>query len=143
MPFQLLVDQSIIRIDFSGTISVDDLTALAAEVHELEASMPRVPDRLTDLSGAVARASTFELILGMSRRRAATQFRNPFRSAIVARTPEMVGFARMFKILNRNPQITIQIFDSVAAAEQWLGVSAPLRVSDSAMATPGQSAERR
>jgi len=124
MAYQLRSDQSIIRITFSGTMSVEDLTALGEELRAFEEGHDRTPDRLTDLSAVEARDSTFKIILELARRRAAALFKNPFRSAIVAATPDMAGFARMFRILNRNPQIEVQIFDSVIDAEEWLSVAA-------------------
>ncbi len=125
MAVRVLFDDPIVRVTFSGTMSAEDLTAVGAAIRELETPGARTPDRLTDLTDVLARDSIFKLVMEIARRRSTTVFPNAFRSAIVAPTPETFGFARMFKILNRNSQIAIQVFNTMAEAEEWLGVVAP------------------
>jgi hypothetical protein len=45
---------------------------------------------------------------------------NPVKTAIVAPKPVHVGFARMFQILTDHPQIIVEVFATVVAAEAWL-----------------------
>jgi hypothetical protein len=100
-----------------------DLREVADELRAHERELGLVPDRLADMSGMVATGATFELAILAARVRGVQRFPNTFRSALVAPKVEVAGFARIFRILNRNPQIDVQVFERLEAAEAWL--SAP------------------
>ena len=116
MPFRIETDAPFFRIVMEGRITSADLLALLSEVDRLEAGLERIPDRMLDLSG-VALDTNFGAMLGLASRRVARVFPNHFRSAIVAPTPAILGFARMFQTLNTNPQIELRIFETRVSAE--------------------------
>jgi hypothetical protein len=59
-------------------------------------------------------------ISALAAKRRQLRFPNPLKSAIIARNPQHLGYARMFQILNDNPQITIRIFSDETSASRWI-----------------------
>jgi hypothetical protein len=119
MPIRIETEAPFFRILMEGRITGADLFDAAGEVERLENGLQRIPDRVIDLS-AVALDTNFAAVLELASRRVSRVFPNSFRSAIVAPTPAVMGFARMFQTLNTNPQIELRIFDSRESAEAWL-----------------------
>lgn len=120
MPIQFKEEQAFIRLVFSGRITALDLLGALARLYAMELLRKHVPDRLTDLTGVTASDIRAEDIQAAANLRRKHRFPNRFRSAIVADKPALFGYARMFQILNDHPDITIQIFTDMAAAEAWL-----------------------
>jgi len=120
MPYRIALDEPFVRIWFSGVFTGRMLREVADELRAHESALGLVPDRLVDMSDVTATNATFDLAILAARVRAVQRFPNAFRSALVAPKVELAGFLRIFRILNRNPQITVEIFESVAAAERWL-----------------------
>lgn len=120
MPYRVSLSEPFIRVWFTGVLSGADLRNVANEVHQHERELGMVPDRLVDMSGMEATSGTFNLAILAARVRAVQRFPNSFRSALVAPRVEVAGFARIFRILNRNPQIEVQVFGNRDAAETWL-----------------------
>jgi hypothetical protein len=120
MPYRVSLDEPYFRIWFFGVVTGGDLRAAFEELRAKEDELGRVPDRLVDMSEMVATGTTFNLAILAARARGIEHFPNAFRSALVSPMVEVAGFARIFRNLNRNPQITLQVFERVDAAEAWL-----------------------
>ncbi|MBK7594796.1 MAG: STAS/SEC14 domain-containing protein [Gemmatimonadetes bacterium] len=120
MAYRVLLQMPYVRVWFSGTLTGADLREVAGELRAHERELGRVPDRLVDMSAMVATDTTFNLAILAARVRGVQRFPNAFRSALVAPTVAVAGFARIFRILNRNPQIEVHVFEDVDAAERWL-----------------------
>lgn len=120
MPYRLDLDGPFIRVAFSGVLTGRNLREVADELRSHESALGMVPDRLVDMSDVVATSGTFEVAILAARVRSVQRFPNTFRSALVSPKVEVAGFARIFRILNRNPQIVVEVFDSVERAEAWL-----------------------
>jgi|GEM_PF-450592 len=109
------------RCIYFDTVTNDDLVAMWEKLDEAEARVTEVPHRLVDLSGATRAEVDFGNVAEAARQRREREFPNFFRSAIVAPTPMLYGYARMFQTLNSNPKIEIQLFQDEAGALRWLG----------------------
>ncbi len=120
MPFEIKVEPDFVRATVWGVLTEADLWALVDAAEAIERSSPRIPDRLTDLTGVEGVQLGFPAVRALAERRRTAAFPNAFKSALVARDPVMVGFARMFQTLNDSPQITIEIFSDEDAALAWL-----------------------
>jgi hypothetical protein len=120
VPYQITQEPDFYRLVFFDDITPHDLRVLVDVLAGLEASLPIALNRLTDLSLVAGDKLTYADVLAFAEERRAQRLANPVKSAIVAPRPVNVGFARMFQILNDNPQIEIQIFPSREAAEAWL-----------------------
>lgn len=120
MPYRVSLDEPYIRVWFSGVLTGANLRDVADELRVHERELGMVPDRLVDMSRMVATDAVFNLAILAARVRGIQRFPNAFRSALVAPKVEVAGFARIFRILNRNPQIDVQVFQRVEDAERWL-----------------------
>lgn len=120
MPYRVALDAPILRVWFTGVLSGANLRDVADELRAHERELGMVPDRLVDMSGMLATDTAFNLAILAARVRAVQRFPNSFRSALVAPAVAVAGFARIFRILNRNPQIEVQVFENAEAAERWL-----------------------
>lgn len=98
------------------------MKSVEQEVKEIERRLVRIPDRMVDMSGVVATGLAFTLAMEVARHRRVQVFPNAFRSAILAPTHDIIGFARIFQVLSNNPQIDVKLFTTLADAEEWLGV---------------------
>ncbi|MEO7911135.1 MAG: hypothetical protein ABIV47_15940 [Roseiflexaceae bacterium] len=126
MPYRLTIEPGYLRITLVGQVVNQDLQSLADQLQALERELVVTPHRLTDLSAVVEPHLTYPDIRALVERRKTQLLANPIKSALVAPRPINVGFARMFQILNEHPQIDIQIFSTVEAAQDWLFDSAEL-----------------
>jgi hypothetical protein len=122
MPYRVSLSEPYVRVDFSGVLTGRDLREVADELRAHERELGMVPDRLVDMSGMVATGATFELAILAARVRGVQRFPNTIRSALVAPRVEVAGVARIVRFLNRNPQIDVQVFERLEAAETWLSV---------------------
>ena len=120
MPYQLRLEDGVLRVNFSGVVTNQDLEQLFGEVSRLEATWTVMPHRLADLRAVERLEVDFPGILGVAQARRRHAFPNPFKTAVVATAPVHFGIARMFQTLNDHPQITVSIFGSVEDALKWL-----------------------
>jgi len=120
MAYVLNRDGEILRLEFSGTVTVQDLVQGAADLAEFEDASAIAPNRIADLRGVERLALDFAGILSFTEVRRQKRFRNQFKTAIIAASPVHYGFARMFQTLNDHPQIAIAIFADDAEALNWV-----------------------
>jgi hypothetical protein len=123
MPYRIIKEPAFFRIVLFDEITPQDLISLAEDVAALDRTLPVTLNRLTDLTHLAAPRLTYVAMLAFVEHRKAQQLASSVKSAIVAPEPVQVGFARMFQTLNDHPQIEIQVFASLEAAEAWLASS--------------------
>ena len=120
MPYTITIESTFLRIVLRGVVTNQDLQALADDISAIEVSSAVAPHRLTDLSAVMEPRLTYPGVRAFVERRKAQPLANPVKSALVAPRPILLGFARMFQTLNEHPQIAIEVFPTVEAAEAWL-----------------------
>ena len=123
MPFAITADEPILRVTLSGTLTNEDLAALAKEARRIESPLAVVPHRLTDLRPVTRLEINFQGVLAFVNERLRQTFPNSFKSAIVATDVAHFGFARMFATLNDHPQTSIALFPDDTEALSWLAES--------------------
>ncbi len=121
MPYTIRVENNVVRVALTGCITASDLTALAGESKNYEHNVAVVPHRITDMTGIEELAIHYPDISALAAMRGQVRFPNAFKSAIIARNVNHVGYARMFQTLNDNPQIVVRIFPDEASANEWIG----------------------
>ena len=120
MKFEFNALENVLTVKLPPVLTSTHLMEASDYLLELDKKLAITPHRLTDTSAVTEVALQFiELERFANRRRQAT-LKNPIKSAIVAPKPLHQGFARMFKTLNDNPQITIRVFPDTASAWDWL-----------------------
>jgi hypothetical protein len=120
MAFQIVLQEGLLHVPLSGTLSRADLDHLASAIEKLEAPALPVPNRIIDLTRVTEMAIDFADVLAIAERRKQQRFPNSFRTALVAGRPIGKGYARMFQALNDHPQITIEVFSDRETALRWL-----------------------
>jgi hypothetical protein len=120
MPYTIKREPNFLRITLRGAVTSRDLQAIADDVLAIEGSRAVPPHRLTDFSAMTEPYLTYAAVHAFVERRKAQPLANVVKSALVAPRPVLFGFARMFQLLNKHPQITIEIFATVESAEAWL-----------------------
>jgi len=120
MAYALRMEDGILMITFSGTLTNEDLSAGGDEVGKLEQSVSVVPHRIADLRPVRRVEIDFDGVYAFASSRRRLRFTNPFKTAIIVSDIVHFGFARMFQTLNDHPQISISIFGNDADAMSWL-----------------------
>jgi hypothetical protein len=120
MSFEIVEEQGFIRITMFGVLSGEDLVELQAAAERIEEGRDRVPPRLADMRGVTELQIRYPEVSGLAEARRSRRFPNAFKSAIVVANPVQSGMARMFRTLNDNPQIMIEVFMDEVEALAWL-----------------------
>jgi hypothetical protein len=119
MPFELTTPGAILFARIFGVFTAPELNHLADEAEIVEASLLAAFDRLTDLTAVNRFEVGFREIYYFAARRSKQRFSRVVKSAIVVQDPVQYGMARMYELLNENPQIEIRILHSVSEATEW------------------------
>jgi len=88
--------------------------------------------RVADLSAVTAIATGYDEVMQLAAIRTGRKLANPVRTAIIAPDAVQRQFAEWFAALNHNPDITIQIFPTVAVGLDWVCEGATAGRVDSA-----------
>ena len=120
MPVRVTIEDGFLWTIFSGDITAADLVAAGDGLEVVEAEPGPAVDRITDLRDVTSMQITFHEIMGLASRRIRRELPNDVRSAIVAPDAVVRSAAEVFLLLNRNPRITLQIFDDMEGAQSWL-----------------------
>jgi hypothetical protein len=120
MPFETSDHGQYFYSRLFGVLTPDDLVTLAAEIERLEDAAACCKDRIADCTALDEVEISFPDVLLLANRRLARTFTRRVKSAVIARKPVHIGFARMFQTLNEHPQIDIRIVASMDEALKWI-----------------------
>lgn len=126
MPFQTTRNGDMVRVDFTGVVSGEDLRRLGVELAALDERAEGTLYRLADFSRATSSSFTPDDVRSLSRTRNLRRAAVPGRTAIIAPNDADFGDARMFEMLNTRPEVAIQVFRSEADAIRWLTSADPV-----------------
>ena len=120
MSYQTQFEGPIWRVTFFGALTRDDILKALEDLIAAERGIKTMPPRITDMSRVTDIQVRSEHMMTSARARRVIKFANSFKSAIIAPESNQLGFARMFQILNDNPQIKIEIFSDETSALAWI-----------------------
>ena len=120
MSFSVVMDGDLLRVRLTDAVTHEDLVALVTVVADLERGRDVVPHRITDMRNIRDLQIAYPDVQELADDRKARRFPNSIKSAIVVGSSAQMGMARMFRTINDNPQISIEIFEDEAAALKWL-----------------------
>jgi hypothetical protein len=120
MALDIKFEDGLLCLMLRGCISSDDLLNAAALTAKIEDEAEVSPHRIVDLSLVEDMNLNFAAMHQLAETRKVAPLKNPVKSAILAPHPVQYGFARMFQTINKNPQITIQVFTTRQDAIGWL-----------------------
>jgi hypothetical protein len=125
MAYRVSYDGSLVLVQFSGTLTREDLERVGNEIIALERDGANTPHRLTDFRQITDTAVGYPEMSVLAERSRARPLDAHIRSALVVGRPVQMGFARMFQILNEHPQVTVRIFDDETSARVWIATGLP------------------
>ena len=120
MPYSLTDTAGILVIAVSGAITGAELHNIVDESEALLKARQRWTNALVDLRGLDLSGLGIMDFMGLAGRRVSVKPPNPFRTAVVADSASVAGYAKTLKNLNRDPSIAIEIFEDIDAAKEWL-----------------------
>lgn len=120
MPYEIRVQDGLIRIRFHGVVVDSELADFGDSLLALEAGLPLLPDRIADFTDVTQMRFGFPAMLELAERRKNRTLPNRIRTAIIATDGVRFGYARMFQTLNDHPQVTIAIFRDLETALGWI-----------------------
>lgn len=120
MSFTVVEEADFVRVKMFGVLTSRDIAELVNAVDEVEKNRDPMPNRLADMREVTEMQIRYPDVSMLAEARRGRQFPNSFKSAIVVGSSVQSGVARMFRTLNDNPQIQIEVFEDEAAALEWL-----------------------
>jgi len=120
MAFTILQEGRLLNVHWSGVLTREDLGRIFRELPEWSQSLGFAPDVVHVFDDVESINFVFEDLIEHSRGRIWTPLPNRVKSAAVGATPLTQGFARMFRALNANPMIQMEVFESETEARRWL-----------------------
>lgn len=120
MSFAIVEEKDFVRIRLYGVLTSQDMIELAAAADGLETGREIVPHRLADMREVTEVQIRFPDVSRFADTRRQRRFPNTFKSAVLVGNAVQSGMARMFRTLNDNPQIDVEIFEDEATALAWL-----------------------
>lgn len=104
---------------FEGVVTAADLEEAGDAAEGLDEESSAL-DRMSDLRTVTGIELTYLDIMAYASRRMRQELPRPVRSAIVVEDAAVRSAAEVFLLLNRNPHITLQIFDTMEGALDWV-----------------------
>lgn len=120
MAFSIVQEGRLLTVRWAGTLTREDLGKIFRELPDWSRSLGFAPDVIHVFDEVEAIDFDFEDMIEHSRGRIWTPLPNRVKSASVGASPLTQGFARMFRALNANPMIHMEVFDTESQARRWL-----------------------
>jgi hypothetical protein len=122
MPYVLTKKEKYVHLEWSATITTDDLKAIGKDLVKVMAELGYAPHVLHTFDRVEAMDFGPWAMFMHSLRREDTRMPNKAKSAQVAKDEKARTVCKMFRELNRNPNIEMHLFDNEPAAIAWLEV---------------------
>jgi hypothetical protein len=120
MAYEVVAKIGYVQVRLMGQLTVSDLTEAANCLDQLDTIGESSLHRLVDISEVENLAIQFDAMHSFSVKRASVRLRNNVKTAIVARTLVQYGCARMFQMLNKQPQTVVEAFRESDSALHWI-----------------------
>jgi len=120
MSYEMVVEKDLIRVRMYGVLTAKDLVEMQQAAERVEQDRDPAPNRLADMREVTEMQVGYPDVNGLAEARRSRRFPNAYKAAILVGNPVQSGMARMFRTLNDNPQIAIEIFTDEAQALVWL-----------------------
>lgn len=121
MPYVIVMEETLLRVTLSGTVTRQEALASSQESAELEMGHAVARHKLVDLRAVTWLDLDFRGVAELANSRLTMRFPNAHKIAVVAPGIVSYGFARMFQTLHDHPQVTTAIFGDEPEALRWLG----------------------
>lgn len=120
MPYSYVIEDRVVHVSWQGVVSREDLQSIGQAMPRIARELGFPPDVLHTFEATTG--YSFQPIaaymLALLRKR--VEIPSPVRSAVVAATRETRAVAKIFKALNRNHNLEMELFATEAEARRWL-----------------------
>jgi hypothetical protein len=120
MPFAIKPEGGYVRITLSGNLTVSEVNEAAKELDRVDAGQGRSLHRLVEIAGVEGLDLNFASINKFQSARNKVKLLNHVRTAVVSKSKVQYGIARMFQLLNSQPQTEVGVFKDNDSAKKWL-----------------------
>ncbi len=125
MALELKIKDGYVDLKLDGRLTAAEIRQVIAFLNQVESTAAASPHRLIDITEVFDLQLDFTVLHDLASQRRAVKLKNPVRSAVVARTSEQYGMARMFEMLNQQLDTEIAVFENSVSALRWLFATAP------------------
>ena len=122
MPFRTEIKPEFVLIEWYGVLSNQDLMALGMELPRIGMELQKVPNVLHTFEKVEDSKLQFEAMHAHGRALARIKLPNRSRTASVCTSPLAFGMARMMQSLNHNPDLQMEVFNTMEEALAWLRI---------------------
>jgi len=120
MPFAIAHEPDFARVVLAGRLTASELVSAAKQLDTCHTAAGATPHRLIDITAVENMDVSFSEMYAFSSTRRNAILRNRVKTAIVATTTVQFGLARMFSLLNSQPQTEVAVFRDTASAVEWI-----------------------
>jgi hypothetical protein len=120
MSYSIQILDGVVDIRLRGTINSMELREVADAARKIEEEAPTSPNRIVDLSLVDEFHLDFGAMGQLANLRQSAPLKNKVKSAIVASKPAQFGYARMYQMLNENPDVNLELFTDREKGLAWI-----------------------
>ncbi len=120
MPFTHAIEDRVVHIRWSGVLTQGDLEGIGKLMPQLVRQLGFVPQVLHTYDAVTGCDFPPLAVYEHSEQRRQLHIPQPSRAASVAKTAVVRDMARVFQLLNRNPNLELEVFATEEAARAWL-----------------------
>jgi len=120
MAYTISIEAGYAHIVLLGSLTVFEVIEATHELDKIEAERRFSYHRLVEISGVENLHLDFSAVHQFASGRRSVKLWNKVRTAVVAKTTVQYGIARMFQLLNAQPQTEVDVFRDTASALGWI-----------------------
>jgi hypothetical protein len=120
MPYSITLQGNCAHLTFSGRLTVAEVTEATRSLEANVTENGTTPHRLVDITAVENLEVSFSEMHAFTQSRRGALLRNKVQTAIVAGSSVQFGIARMFELMNTQPQTEVRVFRDPAAAANWI-----------------------
>lgn len=124
MSYSIQILGGVVDIRLHGTVNSTEIREVAEATRKIEEELPTSPNRIVDLSLVDEFHLDFGAVEQIAKLRRSAPLKNKVKSAIVASKPAQFGYARMYQMLNENPNVNLELFTDREKGLAWIASDA-------------------
>lgn len=120
MPYSIELTPEYVQVKWFGEVGNSDLEGLAKDMPAFGRQLGKVPDVLHLFTASTVIRLDFDTMHAHGRGLGRIPLTNKSRTACVCEQAHSFGMARMMQSLNANPNIEMEVFDTLDSALAWM-----------------------
>lgn len=120
MPFSISILPDYVHVEWQGDLHNCDLQEVGRTLPGIAMQLGKVPNVLHTFDKVEALHLEFDAMHAHTRELSRAKLPNKSRSAFFCDRPISYGVARMMQSMNSNPDLQMEVFESLDKAIEWL-----------------------